>query len=40
MLRPRLVENLRYDLKDLGGGKGTLSLAWENRIASVAVTAH
>jgi len=35
---PELVENLRYDLKDLGGGKVTLSLAWENRIASVPVT--
>jgi hypothetical protein len=35
---PALVENLRYDLKDLGGGKVTLSLAWENRIASVPVT--
>jgi Protein of unknown function (DUF2911) len=37
---PSLVENLRYDLKDLGGGKGTLSLAWENHIASVPLTVH
>lgn len=35
---PALVENLRYSLKDLGGKKGTLSLAWENAIASVQIT--
>jgi hypothetical protein len=37
---PSLVENLRYVLKDLGGNKGTLSLAWENKIASVQITVH
>ena len=37
---PSLVENLRYDLKDLGGKKGTLSIAWENCIASVQITVH
>jgi hypothetical protein len=35
---PALVENLRFVLKDLGGKKGTLSLAWENKIASVQLT--
>jgi hypothetical protein len=35
---PALVENLRYTLKDLGGKKGTISLAWENKIASVQLT--
>jgi len=33
-----LVENLKYTVTDLGGGKGTLTLAWENFIASVPVT--
>jgi hypothetical protein len=37
---PSLVENLRYTLKDLGGKKGTVSLAWENKIASVQITVH
>lgn len=37
---PALVENLKYTLTDLGGGKGTLTLAWENRIASVPVVVH
>lgn len=37
---PALVENLRYVIKDLGGNKGTLSLAWENKIASVQITVH
>ena len=37
---PSLVENLRYTLKDLGGKKGTLSLTWENKIASVQITVH
>ena len=37
---PSLVENLRYTLKDLGGKKGTVSLAWENKIASVQFTVH
>jgi hypothetical protein len=32
-----LVENLKYTLTDLGGGKGTLTLAWENFSASVPV---
>ena len=37
---PSLVENLRYTLKDLGGKKGTISLAWENKIGSVQITVH
>ena len=35
---PALVENLKYMLKDLGGNKGKLSLAWENLCGSVAIT--
>ena len=27
-------------LADLGGGKGTLTLAWENQSASVSIAAH
>jgi hypothetical protein len=34
-----LVENLTYTLTDKGGGKGTLTLAWENHSASVPITA-
>ena len=37
---PALVENLKYTLTDLGGGKGTLTLAWENFSASVPVAAR
>jgi hypothetical protein len=37
---PALVENLKYTLADLGGGKGTLTLAWENVSASVPFIAH
>lgn len=32
-----MVENLTYTLKDDGGGKGTLTLAWENHSASVPI---
>jgi hypothetical protein len=32
---PELVENLRYTIKDLGGNKGALNLAWEYKSASV-----
>jgi hypothetical protein len=35
-----LVENLKYTLADLGGSKGTLTLAWENVSASVPIAAH
>ncbi len=37
---PALVEALKYTLKDLGGGKGTLTLAWENMSASVFIQVH
>lgn len=35
---PALVENLKYMIKDLGGNKGELSLAWENLCGSVSIT--
>jgi hypothetical protein len=37
---PALVEELKYTLDDQGGGKGKLTLAWENVVASVSVKAH
>ena len=37
---PSMVENLAYTLTDNGGGKGTLTLSWENHSASVPITAH
>jgi hypothetical protein len=37
---PNLVENLKYTLKDDGGGKGTMTLAWEHMSASVHFWAH
>ena len=37
---PSMVENLVWKITDDGGGKGTLSLAWEDHFASVPVTAH
>jgi hypothetical protein len=35
---PALVETLRYEIRDGGGGKGELRLLWEHRIGSVPVT--
>ena len=35
---PSLVENLKYTIDDQGGGKGKITLAWENRAASVPVS--
>lgn len=35
-----MVENLQWSIKDNGGGKGTITLAWENHEASVPVMAH
>jgi Protein of unknown function (DUF2911) len=35
-----MVENLLYTITDNGGGKGTITLAWENHSASVPITAH
>jgi len=37
---PSLVENLKYTLADNGGGKGSLTLAWENKSASVPISAQ
>jgi hypothetical protein len=37
---PTLVENLKYTLKDLGGNNGTLTLAWENKSATVTLKVH
>jgi hypothetical protein len=37
---PAMVENLVYTLTDTGGGKGTLTLAWENHSASVPIKAN
>jgi hypothetical protein len=34
---PTIVEELKYTLKDLGEGKGTLTLAWEHVAASVPI---
>jgi hypothetical protein len=36
---PALVEDLKYTITDLGGGKGTITLAWENKSASVSFMA-
>ncbi len=35
-----MVEQLKYTINDLGGGKGTITLAWENHSASVPVSVH
>ncbi len=37
---PSLVEDLIYTITDDGGGKGTLTLAWENESASVPILVH
>jgi len=37
---PSMVENLVWTVSDGGGGKGMITLAWENHSASVSVTAH
>jgi hypothetical protein len=37
---PALVETLRYEIRDSGGGKGELRLAWENHVATVPITAR
>jgi hypothetical protein len=37
---PAMVENLVYTITDSGGGNGTLTLAWEDRSASVPVMVH
>lgn len=35
-----MVENLSWSLTDAGGGKGQLTLSWEDHTASVSVSAH
>jgi hypothetical protein len=37
---PSLVEDLTYTITDNGGGKGTLTLAWENVSATVPIQVH
>ncbi len=37
---PSMVENLKYTIDDTSGGKGKITLAWENHAASVPVSAH
>ncbi len=37
---PSMVEDLTYTITDNGGGKGTLTLAWENVTASVPIQVH
>jgi hypothetical protein len=37
---PSMVEDLKYTLTDDGGNKGTLTLAWEDKQASVQFTVH
>jgi len=37
---PSMVEDLKYTLKDNGGGKATLTLTWENMRASVPIIVH
>jgi hypothetical protein len=37
---PSLVEDLIYTITDNGGGKATLTLAWENESASVPISVH
>lgn len=37
---PSTVEDLKYTLVDNGGGKGSLTLAWENMSGSVPIEVH
>ena len=37
---PAMVENLKYTITDDGGGKGTLTLSWEDHTASVPISTH
>lgn len=36
---PSMIENLKYTLVDNGGGKGSLTLAWEDKSGSVPISA-
>jgi hypothetical protein len=40
MANPGMVEQLKYTIADLGGGKGMITLAWENHSGSVSFSAH
>ena len=35
---PSMVEDLKYTITSTGGGSGTITLAWENHVASVPFT--
>jgi len=37
---PAMVEDLKFTLTDDGGGKGTLTLSWEDMSASVPIQVH
>ncbi|MGB6687096.1 MAG: DUF2911 domain-containing protein [Terracidiphilus sp.] len=37
---PSTIEDLKYTIADSGGGKGTLTLEWENHVASVPISAE
>ena len=37
---PASIEMLKYTISSTGGNKGTITLAWENHIATVPVTVH
>jgi hypothetical protein len=37
---PSTVQDLTYTITDNGGGKGSLTLAWENVAASVPIQVH
>jgi hypothetical protein len=37
---PQMIENLLWTISDQGGGKGTLTLAWEDHSASVSFEVH
>lgn len=37
---PQMVENLLWTISDQGGGKGTITLAWEDHRASVPFEVH
>jgi hypothetical protein len=37
---PQMVEDLRWSIHESGSGKGTITLSWENKSASVSFTAQ
>jgi hypothetical protein len=34
------IEHLKYSIKGTGGSSGSITLAWENHIASVPINVH